>query len=220
MLDFRQVAEALRMDVEMLRVLNPQYRRDIVPGNVKPSVLKLPAADTYSFVDKEDSIFSLATALEAGLTTVGDKHESITHVVQSGENLVTIADKYGVTARDIRRWNGLGSNRVTAGKRLRLNVDNGGIAFNSTTASAKQAATTQTAAAKTPARTTTTPTAAAQELPVGQDKGFVTYRVQSGDSLYSISRKYPGTSVAALQRANNLSGTNIRPGQILKIPIG
>lgn len=51
--------------------------------------------------------------------------KKITHVVLSGENLYTIANRYGVTAKDIRKWNGLGSNRVAKGKRLRLYVDNG-----------------------------------------------------------------------------------------------
>ena len=71
-------------------------------------------------------------------------------MVLSGENLYTIANRYGVTAKDIRKWNGLGSNRVAKGKRLRLYVDNGGVAFasatktpvKSTTATAKSTATT------------------------------------------------------------------------------
>ena len=33
--------------------------------------------------------------------------------------------------RGIRKWNGLGSNRVAKGRRLRLHVDNGGVAFAS-----------------------------------------------------------------------------------------
>ncbi len=45
----------------------------------------------------------------------------------------------------------------------------------------------------------------------------VRYTVKKGDSLYGISRKY-GTSVGALQRANGISGSLIRPGQVLKIP--
>ena len=45
-----------------------------------------------------------------------------------------------------------------------------------------------------------------------------TYVVQSGDSLYSIARKYPGVSIRDLQAANGLTGSQIHPGQILKIP--
>lgn len=44
------------------------------------------------------------------------------------------------------------------------------------------------------------------------------HRVRSGDSLYRIARRY-GTTVAALQRHNNLSNRSIiRPGMNIKIP--
>lgn len=46
----------------------------------------------------------------------------------------------------------------------------------------------------------------------------VTHRVASGESLASIAHQH-GTTVSALQRANNLgSGTVIRIGQLLRIP--
>jgi hypothetical protein len=44
-----------------------------------------------------------------------------------------------------------------------------------------------------------------------------THTVKSGDTLYSLSRKY-GTTVSKIQSANGLSGTLIRVGQKLKIP--
>ena len=42
MLHFQQVSDLLGIEVEQLRALNPQYKRDIIPGNTKPSVLVLP----------------------------------------------------------------------------------------------------------------------------------------------------------------------------------
>ena len=47
----------------------------------------------------------------------------------------------------------------------------------------------------------------------------LTYKVQSGDSLYSIAKKYPGVSTDDLQTANGLTSADIRPGQVLKIPV-
>lgn len=43
------------------------------------------------------------------------------------------------------------------------------------------------------------------------------YAVKKGDSLYAIAKRY-GTTVGALQKANKMSGTSIRPGQSLSIP--
>lgn len=45
----------------------------------------------------------------------------------------------------------------------------------------------------------------------------VRYTVKSGDSLYAIARRH-NTTVAALQRANGISGSLIHPGQRLVIP--
>jgi len=53
-----QIAKVLDLDIEMLRSLNPQYRRDIVPGNTKKYAIRLPMADTGRFIDMQDSIYS------------------------------------------------------------------------------------------------------------------------------------------------------------------
>ncbi len=45
-----------------------------------------------------------------------------------------------------------------------------------------------------------------------------TYTVQSGDTLYSISRKYPGVSVDAIKTRNNLADDIIKVEQVLVIP--
>jgi membrane-bound lytic murein transglycosylase D len=216
-----KIAGLLSLDIDLLRTLNPQYRRDIVPGNIKPCPLKLPASYAYAFIDKTNDIYS-ASDNEALISTTA-RQQQIVHTVQRGENLVTIADKYGITAREIRNLNGLGSNRVAAGKQLRIKVNNGGIAFAASktpanVAPAKQQSNTASSQIKA------TPTAASTggtktNSPLSGAATFVTYTVKSGDSLYSISRN-AGITVAILQQANNLTGTNIRPGQVLRIPKG
>ena len=208
-LHLQQVSDLLQVDIETLRALNPQYKRDIVPGNTRPS------EDTVYTHRIEELLANCISANNSnGSLPSGATREKITHVVLSGENLYTIANRYGVTAKDIRKWNGLGSNRVAKGKRLRLYVDNGGVAFASasTKTTAKPAERSSTASAS--AKKITQPSSATDQ------KGFVSYKVRSGDSLYSISKKYPGVSTAALQKANGLSSPDIRPGQVLKIPVG
>ena len=53
-----QIAAVLDLDLDMLRSLNPEYRRDVVPGLTKPSVIRLPLADTGRFIDNADSIYA------------------------------------------------------------------------------------------------------------------------------------------------------------------
>lgn len=216
MVHLKQVAEVLGVDLDLIKVLNPQYKRDIVPGNTGREVLKLPAAQTYLFAEHEDSIASykaeeyLAQYLpqnqqlrNSGTAT----RERITHIVLKGENLYTIANRYGVTARDIKKWNGLSSTRVARGKRLVLYVDNGGVSL---AASRKKTDT---------AGVTAKNTSGTGDKADSSGK-FVFYEVKSGDSLYTISKKYPGVTISAIQKANGLRGSSIHPGQKLKIPNG
>ena len=55
---FEQIAKVLNMDVNQIKQLNPQYRRNIINGNTKPSAVRLPATLVSSFIDNEDSIYA------------------------------------------------------------------------------------------------------------------------------------------------------------------
>ena len=55
---FEQIAQVLNINIEHLRNLNPQYRRDIINGLNKPMAVRLPASLIGSFIDNEDSIYS------------------------------------------------------------------------------------------------------------------------------------------------------------------
>ncbi len=55
---FEQIAAICEVDVDVLRTLNPQYRRNIVNGYSKPSVLRLPQEAINLFIDNEDSVYN------------------------------------------------------------------------------------------------------------------------------------------------------------------
>ena len=217
MIHFDQIAEVLQIGKDTIRALNPQYRRDIIPGHAGTQILKLPTIQAYAFVEKENEIanyrtnelFTNRTTVIAGVGTTIGRTEKITHKVVSGENILTIADKYGVTAVNVRKWNGLGSRttRVAVGRNLTLHVDNGGYALNNTTTkTATKPATTVSAAASRDV---------ARNVSIGNT---VQYKVKSGDSFYSISQRYPGYSHTDLMRLNNMTNPNLKVGQYILVP--
>ena len=53
-----QVAAVVGLNIDLLRSLNPMYRRDVVPGATEPSPLRLPMADVGRFLDLEDSVYT------------------------------------------------------------------------------------------------------------------------------------------------------------------
>ncbi|MBR1485320.1 MAG: transglycosylase SLT domain-containing protein [Prevotella sp.] len=58
----QQIASVLGLDPQMIRSLNPEYRRDIVPGNNTPSAIRLPQGDVGRFIDMQDSIYNYNAA--------------------------------------------------------------------------------------------------------------------------------------------------------------
>lgn len=128
---FDQISEVLGIPVEELRVLNPQYRRDEIPGDIRPYSLTLPSKQVYSYIVSEDSIVNHNIEKYARRTTVvpgGDVSNSETqlvvkyHKVKRGETLSVIARRYGVSVSTLKKWNGLRSNRLKTGQRLRINT--------------------------------------------------------------------------------------------------
>lgn len=55
---FEQVAQVLGMEIDQIKQLNPQYRRNIVNGSTRPMALRLPATLVGKFIDNEDSIYA------------------------------------------------------------------------------------------------------------------------------------------------------------------
>ena len=51
-----QVAEVMGINIDLVRSLNPMYRRDIVPGATELSPIRLPQTETGRFIDLQDSI--------------------------------------------------------------------------------------------------------------------------------------------------------------------
>lgn len=55
---FKQISDVMGISVDELRTLNPQYKQDIIPGNIKPYTLILPSLQAYCYKANEDSILS------------------------------------------------------------------------------------------------------------------------------------------------------------------
>lgn len=57
-LHFDQIAAILHIDKKEIKSLNPQYRRDIIPGESHTYTLRLPQSDISKFIDHQDSIYA------------------------------------------------------------------------------------------------------------------------------------------------------------------
>jgi membrane-bound lytic murein transglycosylase D len=124
-----QVATTLDVPIETLRMLNPQYRQDIVPALDEPYPLVLPQSQIARYIEDEQVILgkdSLYLAQYLNPANISQTRAILTatattHRVKSGENLGSIARKYGVTVNQIIRWNNLKNpNKLKIGQRLEI----------------------------------------------------------------------------------------------------
>jgi membrane-bound lytic murein transglycosylase D len=126
-----QVAEVCGVELEQLRGLNPQYKRDIVPGQSQPSVLRLPQSAVNAFIDSGDSIYAykadeyltkrqLVDVNETGSRAAKPSGKATYHKVRKGDTLGGIAKKYGVSVAQLRRVNNLKGNNIAVGKNLKI----------------------------------------------------------------------------------------------------
>lgn len=99
---FQQIAHVLRIDEALIKSLNPQYRRDIVIGNTKPSTLRLPVPQINAFIDLQDSIYAYnADVLLTKRTEVDVNND--TPLYTSGRNTITSSRKQYSKSRSARK---------------------------------------------------------------------------------------------------------------------
>ena len=125
-LNLNQVAGVCNIDIEQLRSLNPQYKKDIVPGNSKTYILRLPNNTVNQFIELQDSIYAYkANQYLSKRKTVAVKENSsgkgaTHHKIRRGDTLGGIAARYGTTVSQLRKLNNIKGNNITAGKTIRI----------------------------------------------------------------------------------------------------
>ena len=131
-LHLQQVSENLNIPMDELRRLNPQYSRDILPGG-SIYTLCLPSEKVGLYIEQEDSILAYkADSLinnrraEIDLAKVtgingGYRVNGVTYyTIKRGDTLGGIAKKFHCTVKQLKAWNGLKSDNIREGKKLKI----------------------------------------------------------------------------------------------------
>lgn len=122
-----QVAETLDLPIDLLRSLNPQYRRDIIPATTKSYVLRLPQSYVCKFIENEEQIIAKDEEyLKEYINPVNiEKLRTVAynslHVVKSGETLGGIAAKYRVSLSKLKADNNIkNAHQIRIGQKLKI----------------------------------------------------------------------------------------------------
>jgi len=194
MITLDQVSELLDVPIEELQFLNPSYKLDIIPYiEGENYALRLPRYAIGKFVNNETQIYAYVKSefdkREKPLPQFFDSDTKTIYRVKSGDYLGKIARIYGVRVSQIKQWNGLRTNNLRIGQRLTIYPRNPSTSISN----ANNNSTTKTVVVD----------------------GKKTYKVQKGDSLWSIAQKFPGVSVQNIKDWNDISGTKLTVGMML-----
>lgn len=131
-----------------------------------------------------------------------EAQERRTHVVRQGDTLFSISRQYDITVEQIRSWNNLSGNQINLGQRLF-------VSGSGTPTRTQDIPQSQSQPQQQPQSQVSTSTDDGEEV-------TITHRVGSGETLFSLSRRY-GVTVNDIKGWNNLTGELLEIGQSLII---
>ena len=138
---FDRIAQLCNVTSDELRAINPQYRKDIVPARY---TLRLPVSAVEPFLTYEDSIYTGGDVAAIRRTVTEDliqnpeptntrsrssksrnsrksrSRGSKSVSVRSGDSLSAIAKRNGTTVANLKKLNGIRSDKIRAGQKIRV----------------------------------------------------------------------------------------------------
>jgi len=256
-LNVKALAQKLNICTDDLEELNPELKKGVVPPTGSYA-LRIPADRAEYFYQNKWEIlessrtfsrdvpakrqnkyarYANANRSEAG--EVGEELEvsnkrtttrTTLHTIRKGESLGLIAQRNGVSVKQLRQWNHLSGNKLIAGKKLKIiKAVKGAVEINDPENNGELLAVQKSSASKrdskviAPAGLTKNqkakaeiPKAAVKPLTENKKNGESCHVIRSGDSLWAIAQKY-GLNVEQLKKLNAMRDNKIKIGQKLKV---
>ena len=174
------------------------------------------------------NLLDVGQVLKIPSRSSSNQNTASSYIVVRGDSLYSIAKRYNTTVDEIKRLNNLTSNNLSIGQILKVpssnteseNITHVVVGGDSLYSIARKYNTTVDEIKRLNNLTSNTLSIGqVLKIPSSSDSSlsYINYVVISGDSLYSIARKY-NTTVDEIKRLNNLTSSTLSIGQTLKIP--
>ena len=243
-----KISKKFNVTISSIKRLNPSIKKDVVrvgqklklPGKIDVGVQAAPAAAAATTAAAAKKSAKKGYAAYTGATKE--------YVVKNGDTLGSIAYGNGINIRQLKELNGLSSDSLKIGQKLKIPAEKvvktaPAKATKAVEPAAKKESTEVAAPAKTeavaPVEAAKPAEAKAAEAPAAEPAkdaapvaeaekaaapakaeapATTTYVVQEGDDMTGVSIRW-GVSAAEIRELNNLAETDqLVPGQIIKLP--
>lgn len=193
--NLRQMADKLNLNYEDFKALNPKFKGEVATMKGSELVLRIPPGTT------EQAMLAANESAVENVRFIADSGDNQVYRIRRGDTLSTVARRYRTTVAYLRDLNDLPRRKpLRVGMKIYV-PDRTPLRERNNSMVAKKSA---------------APAVEKADLSVSSDGRY--YIVQSGDSLFTIARKY-STSVAELQRLNSIKrGRTLKVGMKLRVP--
>ena len=240
-----KISKKFNVTIASIKRLNPSIKKDVVRVGQK---LKLPGKIDIG-IQSAPVVATATTAVATAKKPVAKKgHASYTgatkeYAVKNGDTLGSIAYGNGITIRQLKELNGLASDSLKIGQKLKIPAEKVMKPAKAEKAKPAEKKAAEAAPATAPAvekkaeEAAPVASAAAEAAPAVEEQAAApvadaaetapakaeaaastTYVVQEGDDMTGVSIRW-GVSAAQIRELNNLAeGDQLVPGQIIKLP--
>jgi membrane-bound lytic murein transglycosylase D len=228
---FKQISDLIDIPVSQLQLLNPAYKRDVVPFiEGENHYLRMPNDKVAIYTSNEDKIYAYVnheaskrertyeSRYASKVNEAEDGHivtKTSFYKIKRGDSLSEIANKYGVSLAELKKWNRIKGTYAPRGKMLKIySYDN--VAVNPKDIETNQVAEVKKEPTTDEEKAVVAETKFKEEVEVSFVTKIKKYKVKRGDNLSSIANKY-GVTVADIKEWNGLKKTSVASGKLLKI---
>lgn len=235
-----QISEVLSIPIEQLRDLNPQYKKDIIPGQIELSPLRLPFEHTIKFIELSDSIYSyndslyldnvkLTAATTTKKTTSSSADYSDYEYSDSspceigdltGKTQLTYTVKSGDTYGFIANWYDVSTTDLKCWNDANSDKLDVGDVLTIYVSTKKSTYYKKIDGLTFDEKTALTSTAIIKTSTENLDENYIYYTIKSGDTISAIAAKYDGITETDIKTINNFTDADVRTlqiGQVIKI---
>lgn len=220
-----QVAEKFGIDEDLIKKLNPQFFKGIIPASKdKTYKMFVPLEIATKFYMQENVLYAMAddrnaihkvnkhtppaNVIDNNLAVIPENSTKLQYTVKSGDNVGFIAEWYGVSSDKIRRWNNLRKNLIRVGQNLTIYVPKDKksyyLAINKLSFDQKQQRVGVVGKSE-------------QEIKLAEGGSYQYHTVKSGDNFWNIADEY-GVSTNDLIKLNKeKSSKRLKVGDQIKI---